>query len=282
MSKTTNRETEGLTIDLVQPWWVVEDVRERDLWNEASLACHVERSKADLVVFPECYPFCPDAKVFKRPGKSIQIAVDQGRQVLMNLAKKNRRAIVAGGYFRVGEKWQNASVFAAPRAVSSVYYKRILWKSEKGNVAAANIGNDVPFELCGYRVIPLICSDVFGDSERSAKYPTGTMTKIVDQTKELAQQRERSLVLVTSYAQAPTGPLWSERLQHLSATTQRPVLYCNFAGNDGGGFGGGGSGVFLPDGNVFRVGNAAAVLRVTIEPRVANSGTGLRVIAQSL
>lgn len=44
------------------------------------------------------------------------------------------------------------------------------------------------------------------------------------------------------------------------------VLFCNFAGDDGCGFGGGGSGVFRPDGTCTRLTNDAAVMIYETHP----------------
>ena len=253
-------------IALVQPFYHHQDASS-DHWDEASLDAHVAAAAgADLVVFPEVYPWWgPDDA--RKAGASVSppeayVTVADAQASLRTLAVQHGRRIIAGGYFRMDGVLRNAMLFASPaQAQVQVACKRLLWLAAEGErYTAWPVDQAAVFEDADGRVfLPLICADVYGDRTDPDGTRTPAMQRIVARTRQLVVIHPGACVIVCSYAHSPRGALWRRRLRELARDAQTDVLYTNFAGRDAEGFGDGGTGLIRPDGSEDRLGDVAGV-----------------------
>ncbi len=253
-------------IALVQPFYHHQDPSS-PRWDVAALDAHVAAAAgADLVVFPEVYPWWgPDdarkADASVSPPEAY-VTVAEAQASLRTLAVQHGRGIIAGGYFRMDGVLRNAMLFASPAQVQvQVACKRLLWLAVEGKrYTAWPVDQAAVFEDTDGRVfLPLICADVYGDRTYSPDCQTREMQRIVARTRELVAIHPGACVIVCSYAHSPFGKVWRHRLQNLAREAKTDVLYTNFAGRDADGFGDGGTGLIRPDGTEDRLGNVAGV-----------------------
>jgi predicted amidohydrolase len=243
----------GRTIALIQPLWRPKGRAKSDPWDLDALDQHVaDAHGADLVVFPESYPWytVPDPKDRARllwdPVEHWPIGFAQEK--LHAVARRHGRAIIAGGVLREDGVLRNALLCAIPgRARVQVYYKRILWdRLEEENFAPWPLTESTVFKHGDRAIIPLICADVFGPTAATDQRRPGMRDEVQRIAIADAARWPGAPIVVCAYAGDPTGDDWTSRLQALADAADTHVLFCNVAGNDGGGFGGGNSGVFVP------------------------------------
>ncbi len=255
-------------ISLIQPWWHYGRSSGNDRWDVDALEDHVATAeRADVVVFPECYPWSTEVTdertrdIVWLPEEHWPVAFAQEK--LRGIAKRRRRQIIAGGVLRDGEGLYNTLLYAVPnRAEVQVYCKRILWdRLEEENFTAWPIERSVGFEFDGRVIIPLICADVLGPKGGRVARQKKMRDEVRRSTVALARQHPGAPILVCAYAGAPQFEPWTTRLQELANEANTDVLFCNVAGNDGRGYGGGASGVFIPGKRSRRLGNEPGVFR---------------------
>lgn len=253
-ASTCNDQNPRGRIVLVQPFWG-PTAAEQDGWDLPALESHVASlalGERDTAVFPECYPWWPEQDA------STCVTLDVAQSSLGALARSLCTRIIAGGILAAGGRRYNATLFASPhRAEVQTYFKRILWtqrgESEATLVEAGALREGRVFDDgVGCPLVPLICADVFGSTVRESNEPTDAMRAVVFGTRDLVSNHPGARVVVCSYGKRPFGRRWTTRLTELARAVSADVLYCNFAGVDGAGFGGGGSGVFASDGRRLR------------------------------
>jgi predicted amidohydrolase len=194
---------------------------------------------ADLVVFPECMPFW---NMTKPP------AIEDAQALLVKAGKSCRgTAFMAGGYVKDGAKIRNAVFLLHDGEIKGMYFKRIPWETEKFDPGE----KAVCFKWEGFACVPLICADAGDD-------PGPRRTRMVSEAIK-AGAGKSTPIIVCSYGGGLRTSYWHEPLQAWSGGSGAPVAICGFAGTDAEQmyldeddvarkFGGGGSGVFWPDG----------------------------------
>lgn len=208
-------------------------------WPAEALPVYVDaasRLEAELVVFPECCPFHPE----NAPD------LEGARHTLCEVAKQHWRErpqpipFIAGGTMRSGSV---ASVLVHDKTVHGTYLKRVRWDERNFEPGAS----PTLFSWPGGSCIPLICADVLGGPQGDPGInPSEDHRKLL-----AAGFPPGTPVVVSCYGSGLRGEPWRERLFQWASEFRAPVVVCNFAGNDPHhqGFGGGGSGVFWPDGS---------------------------------
>ena len=255
-------------IVLVQPYWHNTKPRVSDAWSLEQLETWVtSMAPNDVAVFPECYPWSTEPKSTSSTEMLWEHEehwpIDFAREKLRAVARRCGRAIVAGGVFREGDRLRNALLYASPnRRDVQVYCKRILWDSfEERHFSEWPLSQSTVFRDGDRAIIPLICADVFGPTEATASRRPGMREAVLAAAVDDARRFPGVPILVCAYARSPTKRGWNDRLQALANTARTNVLFCNVAGNDGHGFGGGGSGVFIPDASPIRLRKGKGVFR---------------------
>lgn len=253
-------------ITLIQPWisFHDKDCLESDRWDPDGMeALLADTEESSLAVFPEGFPW--GLGPAERTDEELW-PVEFAREKLRAVARRRGTDLIAGGYFREHGVIRNMVLLARhDREEVAGYRKRILWHDrERARVAAANVHEGVVFQTAAGPIIPLICADVFGATVSEAKSPSPAQRTIVESTSALVRSNPGARVLVCSYAKSPFGDLWTRRLRQLAREVGTDALYCNFAGDDGTGFGGGGSGRISPDGSLDRAEDRRAFYRYSI------------------
>jgi predicted amidohydrolase len=192
--------------------------------------------EVDLVVLPEGMPF----DKFRRP-----VAMDDAARCLASATQGRRSpALLAGGYVRAGTDKRNAVFLCCNGKCLGHYCKRLPWQ-EPGLVP----GTSAVLLRWGRRAcLPLICAD-------AADNPSPLGTAFMFEALQLGVG-ERVPIIVASYGAWLNRPYWQEPLRTWALGCGAPVLICGVSGKgaafrDGdqrGHYGGGGSGVFWPDG----------------------------------
>ncbi|MCC7535018.1 MAG: carbon-nitrogen hydrolase family protein [Deltaproteobacteria bacterium] len=215
-------------------------------WRLQSMLGHLAVAKdlgADLAVFPEAFPFWQ--------SRTRALRMEDATDRLAALACPPDLAFVAGGYVLDKEdQLRNAAFLVSSGRRVRHYFKRKAWRGGTGGERrpgpyGIHEGTEaVVFRWRGGSCLPLICSDVFGQSAGDQAAHEQWLRR------ELAPFREEApdLVVVPSYPKAPTGKRWCAMLRLAAAVLDRPVAFCSVAGHDESGFGGGGSAVYFPDG----------------------------------
>jgi predicted amidohydrolase len=195
---------------------------------------------ADLAVLPEAMPF------------------DYPNRLGIQKAKENLRkidwtgAFIAGGYVRYTNTTRNTQFLVHDGQVKGEYSKRNWGDGDPRNLERGKKANLFQWKTphAQFSCIPLICADIFGNlSERAAM-----MCEVIS----LAEAAEQlTPIIVCSYGSGLQTPFWQVPLQTWSVVCGVPVLICGVAGSSQQAvlvegervrFGGGGSGVFWPDG----------------------------------
>ena len=238
-----------MKIALVQPFWSDnEDCKHlNDPWNEDALVGHLKHvdkiaGDVDLVVFPECYPWSGD-NVGKRLKK---VTLEFMKERMAAVSQATKRTFIAGGLVLEGEDTSNVVMLSMPDCQAvQVYRKRLLWKPLERGITAGFFENDVVFHFGKHGVIPLICSDVFGERERLTEEQETRRRLLVKQTAHLARQNPAAPIVVCAYSRGAGVANWENRLTDLvkqckeTSGPDRHVLYCNFASYDARTFPGG-------------------------------------------
>lgn len=188
----------------------------------------------DLIVFPEYMPFAKST--------ALHEAISRLASATSNCGKI---AIIAGGLVTVAAKDRNAVFLSHQGKIKGEYFKRIPWQEDDIVLGT----NGVKFQWDDFACIPLICADAADNKSREGK-------KLIKETSILGAGEDCPIV-VSSYGAWLNDDYWKVPLQGLSKVCKAPVLICGISGTgdvftdyDGitGNFGGGGSGVFWPDG----------------------------------
>ena len=190
----------------------------------------------DVVVMPECMPF----DSFRRP-----VAMDEAIARLAPLTQaRGSPALLAGGYVRSAGHKRNAVFLCHSGQCLGHYCKRLPWQ-EPGLIPGTSA---VVLRWGRHACFPLICAD-------AADNPSPQGTTLMFE----ALQRgvgDTVPIIVASYGAGLNTPYWQEPLRAWALGCAAPVLICGVSGQgpayrDGeqrGHYGGGGSGVFWPDG----------------------------------
>lgn len=212
--------------------------------HSKQLASVVNQTKgADLVVFPECMPFGDD----KRPvthEMALAHLSDAGRA-------SGESTFIAGGYVRDGDYTRNRVYLTSRGEVKKWYDKQIVWTGE--NFTAGNCAET--FDWGSDKCVPLICADA-GDNL--------TPRKVRMMAAALAAGAGPNVpIVISSYGGGLMTDYWRPALREWSKGCKAPVVICGIAGlhpdlsyDYMGGkhpFGGGGSGVFWPNGYELQV-----------------------------
>ena len=216
-------------------------------WRGIGIAgCLASAPRADLTVFPECYPFWREA------GISHTTAMQRLEGVAGQLPGKT---FMAGGYVADvgvdGARIRRNRVYLVHQGFVVDYYdKQCVFEREP--LTPANLVKLFAWDV--HRCLPLICADA--DQGPASAF----MARLV-QRATAAGAGPGVPIVVSSYGALLAQPYWTDSLHHLADACQAPVLICGIAGKsrstfryrveDGGDgrlhpFGGGGSGLFLP------------------------------------
>lgn len=187
----------------------------------------------DLLLFPECMPFdttCEASQALEE--LSLASSLD------------STPPFIAGGYVRDDGGRRNTIYLMEGGKALGEYSKRVRWKERftPGNSSKL-------FQWSRGKCFPLICADA-----SVAQSPQGT--RMMHDALELGVNK-RVPIIVSAYGSLFFRPYWQTPLQAWAFGTGAPVVVCNIAGKgkawehegDHGHFGGGGSGVFWPDGS---------------------------------
>ncbi len=193
----------------------------------------------DLAVFPECMPFWND-----KPPKSHKAAI----KFLEKVGAEVRDAtFIAGGYIRDGQHTYNRSFLVNRGVVEHHYDKQILFEGEDFTPGPGM----THFTWAGHSCIPLICADA-GDNLTPKK------VRMMASALDVGAGTDVPIV-ISSYGGGLMTDYWQPALKEWSQGCGAPVLICGIAGVHKESrytdvhevehpFGGGGSGVFWPDG----------------------------------
>lgn len=212
---------------------------EVDKWSDKQLSNLLQQATGvDLIVFPECMPFGDDKEPISHE-RAVKVLEKAGREV-------SDRTFIAGGYVTDGQYTYNRAYFVNRGVVEKFYDKQIKWTGEKfkpGTRAEC-------FEWGGNKCIPLICADA-GDDLVPRK--VRMMAAALD-----AGAGERTPIVISSFGGGLMTDYWQPALRQWSQGCNAPVVICGIAGTHPTEkysyqgkrlpFGGGGSGVFWPDG----------------------------------
>ncbi|RBP09256.1 putative amidohydrolase [Roseiarcus fermentans] len=212
-------------------------------WDPEHFAKYMRMQiKADLTVFPECFPLDNLDKPILHAA-AIKILREYSSAF-------PKQAFIAGGYIKDKEKHiRNRAYLMYQGSVIEHYDKQIPFQKED-----IQPGLDIKsFQWNGNKCIPLICADAYPgiDSE--------FMHRVIDKINAIGVGPTVPIV-VCSYGAGIRDPGWRESLFHFANKCKAPVVICNIAGwlgqykyhkRDGGDgkmhyYGGGGSGLFLP------------------------------------
>jgi hypothetical protein len=224
-----------------------------NLWKPELIPALIEKAAgADLVVFPECMPFDD----IKNPP-----LIEDAKELLVKLGNNfGDTAFMAGGYVKDKAGVRNVVFLVYNGRVTDYYFKQIKWHEEivpGDQMKVFKWGKK--FE---YACIPLICADA-GDYSGVRK--TTMMAKAVNLEEDLNVHGDDQIpIVICSYGGGLRTPYWHRALSGWTTGTNAPVVICGVSGRshkytyfDLEGkqqkMGGGGSGVFWPDGEIDQV-----------------------------
>ncbi|MCW0377961.1 hypothetical protein NB697_000807 [Xanthomonas sacchari] len=203
----------------------------------AQLLSIAEEHNADLVVFPEGYPFFVDSDAGTPP--SINAAI-----TALQTLPPHSIAFIVGGYVMEDGHQRNASFLVHEGQVQAPYFKRVPWLGEAFKPGAALLR----WSWNEHQVIPLICADVCVPWNE----PDGSAAKMLGETAALGAGPSCP-VIVTTFGADLRKPYWTEPLRAWARACNAPVLVSAVAGRSTATFkegsrrrhyGGGGSGMF--------------------------------------
>jgi predicted amidohydrolase len=205
-------------------------------WSPSGLLGLLEQvGDVDLIVFPESMPFAATV--------THEEAITELGQAGQAISKCT---FISGGYVREGDVRRNRSYLTNNGKVIQWYDKQIRWLGERfkeGDSAEL-------FEWEANRCVPLVCADAGDDlSRRKVKMMSAAIG---------AGAGPKVPIVISSYGGGLMTDYWQPALREWSKGCDAPVVICGISGWHGeqsydylGGkhpFGGGGSGVFWPDG----------------------------------
>ena len=194
----------------------------------------------DLVVLPEGMPF----DKIKRP-----VEMDEAIRCLARLTQaRDSPALLAGGYVLSEGQKRNAVFLCQGGTCRGHYFKRLPWQEPK----VVPGPSAVVLRWGRHACFPLICAD-------AADNPSPQGTAFMVEALQLGVG-EHVPIIVASYSAWLNQPYWREPLRTWAMGCAAPVLICGVSGQgaalqDGdqrGHYGGGGSGVFWPDGDFMQ------------------------------
>ena len=199
--------------------------------------------EADLVVFPEAMPFwIEEGKKITNIKTAVKKLCDVGSA---------GPAFIAGGYVmddvKDAEVIRNAAFLVHNGQLCGEYFKRIMWQDEK-TFSSGPCG--VKFSWSHFSCIPLICADAGDDSSQR------TTTMMMREATMLGANHNTPII-VPSYGAGLMTEYWRSPLTRWSQACGAPVAICGVSGKSKEmytedkkrkHYGGGGSGVFWPDG----------------------------------
>lgn len=217
-------------------------------WSFEDLPQWLEQvPRADLVVFPECYPF------WRESGISHDTAM---KRLEKSASMFPEVTFIAGGY--VYDKGTDGATILRNRSylvhrcfVTDFYDKQIAFQGE--SFTQSNIVK--LFTWNKHQCLPLICADA--DQGPDSLF----MANLIKRAKAAGVGPDVPIV-VSSYGAMLMQPYWTDSLHHLANQCESPVLICGIAGKSAGKFiyteedggdgkahfyGGGGSGLFMPN-----------------------------------
>lgn len=206
-----------------------------NLWSLEEMPRLMALAKtADLIVFPEGMPF------------ASAVPLKEAEAVLAQLSSlTGKTAFIAGGYVLEDQIERNAVFLSFEGKIINRYFKRLPWQEPTISPG----GKTVRFNWDGKSCIPLICAD-------AADNPSPTGRRMMHEAISQGAGAEVPIV-VSSYGALRAMTYWQVALQAWAFGCGAPVIICGVSGKgdpfteDGvtGHFGGGGSGVFWPDGS---------------------------------
>lgn len=208
-----------------------------DLWKLSAIPQLLSLvQNADLVVFPECMPFDNDSVL---PIKEAEARL---ASLSLNPALP---AFIAGGYVLEDGIERNAVFLSHAGRIGGRYFKRRPWQEPQ----IAPGGETVVFRWGAHACIPLICAD-------AADNPSPNGTRMMYEAIRHGAGPGIPIV-VSSYGDGLYKDYWQVPLQTWASGCGTPVLICGVSGKgdayvedeETGNYGGGGSGVFWPDGS---------------------------------
>lgn len=221
-----------------------------DRWSAAEMPALLSRvAGVDLAVFPECMPFTST-------GKSA-LDIHEAAKILGSVSADI--PFVAGGYVNDSGQIRNAAFLVESGRVLDVYFKRRRWRGERFSPGDST----KLFRASKATCIPLICADAGDDAGPDR-------TRMMYET-ITAGAGPSVPIVVCSYGAFLRTPYWRNPLKAWAANCNAPVAVCGVAGrgkqtfrDDGKTYhyGGGGSGVFWPDGEISEQPTAVGVLVV--------------------
>lgn len=115
----------------------------------AHLLSMAAEHKADLAVFPECYPFIAHTSTGTPP--CINDAIEDLKEL-----SPNTLAFIVGGYVMEDGHQRNASFLVHEGLVHEPYFKRVAWLDEAIKPGTTQL----KWSWNEHQVIPRICADV--------------------------------------------------------------------------------------------------------------------------
>jgi len=195
------------------------------------------RHNADLVVFPEGYPFIVNTSTGEPP--TLSSAISQLQKL-----PHHPLAFVLGGYVMESERPRNASFLVHNGNVHAPYFKRVPWLDEPIESGTALLR----WSWDEHQVIPLICADVCVPWNS----PDGRAAQMLGDAAALGAGPLCPLI-VSTFGADLRKPYWTEPLRAWARACNAPVLVSAVAGRSVATFeedgeqrryGGGGSGMY--------------------------------------
>lgn len=183
---------------------------------------------ADLALFPECFPF---------DDEKTPVPIKKAYSILRNLGSL---PFIAGGYVHDGSHPRNAVWLIDRQGPELRYFKRVRWGGEP---ITPGPGPEL-WTLGSTKIVPLICADVFGAKGK----PKRALRELESRLAGIRGLKP-DLLVVPSYAKGVDKERWQSHLKLCASSLKVPLAFCNIAGKDKKGFGGGGSAMYRWDGN---------------------------------
>lgn len=226
------------------------DAAEAGLWNCGGLRQIIRHLEGvDLVVFPESFPF----------ARTIDLAQAEASLCLASRVNPGL-AFIAGGLVKVGRVRRNAVFLVVREQIAGTYFKRIPFAEqiEPGREATVFRWTANGRDHC---CVPLICADACDFPSDLGRTLVGEVIACIEAVRRDAAAAGRGSkvevpIVVATYS-ALQQTYWPEALSTWAWACNVPVVVCGVAGRSRHSFrldwephpyGGGGSGVFWPDG----------------------------------
>lgn len=203
----------------------------------AQLLSMADKHNADLVVFPEGYPFFVNKDAGTPPSVTDAVTTLQDMP-------PHSLAFIVGGYVMEDGHQRNASFLVHGGQVQTPYFKRVPWLDEPFKPGTALLR----WNWNEHQVIPLICADICVPWNE----PDGRAAQMLGEAAALGAGPSCPIIVSTFGADLRT-PYWTAPLRAWARACNAPVLVSAVAGqsaatfHEGGKrrhYGGGGSGMY--------------------------------------